>query len=1172
MRAVAETATTVHSCYVACSCLDMRCPWSYFGHETRRLCADTESRGSQFTGTRRVYRRSSFGQASCRHSPSKGKKLRRTAIDYLHHWVALQPDRLFAAFLNAQGDVTDSVTYSMLEVRSRTIGWHLVQQGVCPGDRVLLSYGSGLEVVAALVGCARVGAIGVPVPSFRTFGGMTPSRLEGIRANCGADVALGDYAPTDIAGSTDGRRVKDACSSIHGLRWVISPNIASDAGSPFIDRPCPTLFLQYTSGSTAAPRGVVVSHQNLIANCQAFLDHQPIGVSWLPQFHDMGLVGGYLYLIISGGTTYGFSPTDFLRRPLLWLEAISRYGATISSAPNFGFEYCLSEARVPAAHLHDLSLASLRILMNASEPAQPRTQRQFLDKFSCVGLRTESLVAGYGLAENTLAVTRGGRRGTKFDRGLLHSGRACHSAEDAPPSTERELLSCGPPLRGVDVRVVDPVTCRQVPDNVVGEVWVAGQSCAGAYWGQPELSETTFKNFLKEGSSATGPYLRTGDLGFIDGGELFICGRLKAVVILNGKNYFAEDLEWEVTASSPNIRPGFAVVFDTDDAYSGLVVVVGVRSPTSLPDAANITRALQECGYCGPHTIELVPHTEIARTTSGKVARALVRQKWLDGTLKSLIRYRRGDRPHLSVGSGVQSVFGRYLDSYDLKGDESFTLAEAGFDSLAIVTLLTELEPLLQSTLQGPSDNVLDAALLQGLEIREVTRLLHMIQNRSSGDLEQFFADLLTMKQEQQAAERLSMLRDLETRPLVNRGTDRDLGQNHVRRSILLTGGTGFFGPFLLRSLLEQSDATYTVLVRAPTAADGRNRLRTLLGSFGLYSGEVAERFESRVRVICGDLARPRLGLDEPVWASLVEELDGVVHSGARVNYVQNYDALRQVNVRGTQEALLLANSLRRPQFDLISSTMIFGWSKKGLLLETDANSSMADLDFGYAQTKWVAEHAALRARDLGVDVRIFRPAFLTVSTSGIGSRNDIVLRLLAFMINRGLAPAAYNQLSLMPVDIAASNIAAIMSSPPNGYPVYHVTVNRYSNLMDVLDVISARLGVRFRYVSLAEFSSKLCLLCRDDEPAYPLLDFVKQAHTKVDAMRHKRYSNRGYRQALAASGKITPHPPLEDTVTLMLDYMLREGLVERRTRGSAATSAVAADSVSLGATSDLPT
>jgi thioester reductase-like protein len=326
--------------------------------------------------------------------------------------------------------------------------------------------------------------------------------------------------------------------------------------------------------------------------------------------------------------------------------------------------------------------------------------------------------------------------------------------------------------------------------------------------------------------------------------------------------------------------------------------------------------------------------------------------------------------------------------------------------------------------------------------------------------------------------------------------------------------------------------------MRAADPSAGRERLTDSLAAAGLYDSHTADAVEARVRVICGDVASPRLGLAEEAWSQLAVTVDTIVHNAAWVDYVLDYHALRAANVEATRELIALASTSRRKQINFVSSTTVFGWSDKRNLLERDFNPEMAGLDFGYAQTKWVSEQLLLQAREQGVDARIYRSAFLTASTAGFGHSTDIVVRLLSFMIKYGIAPNIDIQLSFMPVDIAARNIAAVMTSADAQGPVFHVTVDDYYNIVDVTAQINKDYGVLFRYVDLAEFSGEMKRLSSVTDPVFPLVDFVARAHSRVVVMEGKRYRNTAFRQALVRSAAAVPQANLQDTVAYLMAHL----------------------------------
>ncbi|KKC04100.1 thioester reductase domain-containing protein, partial [Mycobacterium nebraskense] len=364
---------------------------------------------------------------------------------------------------------------------------------------------------------------------------------------------------------------------------------------------------------------------------------------------------------------------------------------------------------------------------------------------------------------------------------------------------------------------------------------------------------------------------------------------------------------------------------------------------------------------------------------------------------------------------------------------------------------------------------------------------------------------------------------------------------------ILLTGATGFLGPFLVSSLLGRTSHTVHALIRATDSAHGLDRIVASLRKARLWSPALDAEVRERVRVVCGDLAEPQLGLGEAEFQRLAESVDAIVHNGALVNYVRTYDALRPANVIGTHELLRLAMTAHRKTFHLVSSTFIYGWSVKPVVGESDANPEMNALDFGYSQTKWVAEQLAFAAQRQGLDVRIFRPSLISPTSAGFGSQDDILVRTLAFMIEHGVAADALNQLSLLPADLIADHIVALMDLPADdavyGH-VFNMTADDYYNLTDITRVLSERYGYRFVYRDIPSFAAEMNRRCTPRDPIYPLVDFLTRSADKIAAMRDKRYGNTQYQRARALATVRLREPALTETVENLVRFLRSERLI----------------------------
>ncbi|MET8654850.1 fatty acyl-AMP ligase, partial [Nocardia aurea] len=382
-------------------------------------------------------------------------------------------------------------------------------------------------------------------------------------------------------------------------------------------------FLQYTSGSTGTPKGVVVTHGNLMHNLAAItaigFDDAATGVSWIPQFHDMGLIGSLLGSLYSGANLVFMSPTTFLKRPVRWLRTIDKYRATFTAAPNFAYE--LIARRITDDQLADLDLSTLEVALCGAEPVRERTVAAVRERFAPAGWRPTALLPAYGLAEVT----------------LLASAGPIDAAPVVIEHADSGLVGCGRAAHGLDLRVVDPHTLEQAADGTVGEIWIRGDSVAAGYWNRPEETRDTFDAHL----GAEGPFLRTGDLGMLRDGELFVTGRLKDLLIINGRNVYPQDVEELVEQLHPALTTGVAVSVEAG-GRERMVVVQGIRTAllrgTSLAELTSTIKVAVARGFDVPApNVVLVESRSVHRTTSGKVRRSSMREAFVDNSIATVL-------------------------------------------------------------------------------------------------------------------------------------------------------------------------------------------------------------------------------------------------------------------------------------------------------------------------------------------------------------------------------------------------------------------------------------------------------------------------------------------------------------------------------------------------------
>lgn len=1049
----------------------------------------------------------------------------------LERWADREPDTTLYAFLDKSGQTTQSYTYEQFVQRTIDIAAHIRRAHLFePGDRVLLAYPPGLEIICAFFACVRLGLIPVPVYPPVTAAGL--HKMNYVARDCAAKAVLTERSCRWAMRWNSARKrivakslKRDAAAK---LKWITSDDAERNSQCTLPQVYSDVLFLQYTSGSTQSPKGVIVTHENIQHNCDIVVDHRPVGVSWLPQYHDMGLIGYYLFFALRGGTTYGFSPLDFIQRPVLWLETISRYRGTASSAPNFAYEYCLRPGKLTQQDFDGLDLSSLRFLMTAAEPVRAGTYRAFLERFQPFGLDPKSFFAAYGLAEYTLAVSNYGRNVCTFDADALAENRVVRK----PGANAAALVSCGAPLSDTDVKIVDTSgRPRELRDGGVGEIWIAGLSKCRGYWGRPQLSRDTFEAELPcDASERT--WLRSGDLGFMHGGQLYICGREKDLIIIRGRNYYPQDVE-AVVEDEPTVRKGCVAAFTCEAGESeALVVIAELKDSKLAPDAHELSRKLHRRLDIRASTVAFMrPHT-IPKTSSGKLARHLVRQRWLEGSLNVVRSVNLNDVAATASHDVVGALFGRH----GLTGAERVMPWEAGLDSIALLELTHDVKTHVETLGHDDLSKVVDIRLLQKMEIAEVFDLLCGLTHGRTAARQRFKRAFAASARVEQAMMRADA--SLRFVPKLPAGTANG------PRDVLLTGGTGFFGPFLLKSLLEQTRSDIYVLVRARDPEAAMERLRHGLSALDV-SHSLQLPGERRVLPVCGDLARPHFGLSRLQWDCLADNVATIYHNGALVNYLFDYAAMRDVNVGGTNEVIRLAFSRRAKVLNHISTTFVFGWSVKHTLLESDTNQNLDLLDFGYSQTKWASEQVVLDAMRHGLSARIFRPALITPSVTGGGCDFDISIRLLAFMLKHGIGTTAENQVSFSTADIAADNIVAISNAPESIGCTYHVTRDTYANMGHIMSILGDLTQREFTNLALSEFVPQVIERCGKDDLLFPLLDFLVRSVKNITAMEFKRYDNSNYQRVRDRVPGARQDPPLEDVVLGMLRFMRRYGIVE---------------------------
>jgi acyl-CoA synthetase (AMP-forming)/AMP-acid ligase II len=531
----------------------------------------------------------------------------------------------------------ESLTYGELGSRALRLAAWLQARG-CHGQRVLILHTDGPQFISSFLGCLFAGAVAVPAPP-PSGARQNVDRV----ANIIKDASV-SYLMTDSANASAVSQLLAAIG--HSEVVCLATDRAAPTGTDGTETgasagllPDDVAYLQYTSGSVSEPKGVMVTHRNMLANQEAIRQGMrttadSVVGGWLPFHHDMGLAGHLLHPLWLGGKGVLMPPISFVKRPVNWLRMIDEYGITTGGGPNLGYDLCLR--RVTDEQIGGLDLSRWTTAVNGAEPVRAETMDAFAERFASTGFRRSAFYPCYGLAEATLLVTGGIPQAPALERTVDAGDLEQHCLSDARAGRpNRTLVSSGLP-RGCEVRIVDPESHAQLPDGRVGEVWVRGASVAHGYWNRPLENACAFQATMADG---TGGFLRTGDLGVLDGGELFVTGRLKDIMIVAGRNLYPQDIERSVQQVSALF--GSSAAFSVESDRDHVVVVQEVRTSrnydTQLASlAADVQQRVAREFEVAAENVLLVRPGTVRRTTSGKLQRRAMRQMFLEGQLQPL--------------------------------------------------------------------------------------------------------------------------------------------------------------------------------------------------------------------------------------------------------------------------------------------------------------------------------------------------------------------------------------------------------------------------------------------------------------------------------------------------------------------------------------------------------
>ncbi len=983
----------------------------------------------------------------------------RTIIDYLEQRAADHPEKVvyhFVAYPSGE-PVESTLTYRGLRDRARVLAAALQARGLGQRDRVIVPSLQTAEDFIGFFGCMYAGVpfilLPPPVDANKTL------RMRAAIESAEPALILTHRIVNHVLGGLPalaaqlGRTPSD---------FLDLDAVSTDAASyrPVELESDAVAYIQYSSGSTSAPKGVVISHGNVLANVEAGLrviENNPPSrtyLLWAPVFHNVGLITA-LSTVVAGMECVWMKPMDFMAKPVRWFERITHHRADYTFASNSAVNYCTRAIRPDS--IAGLDLSSLVSLGNGSEPIDMDTLYAFTNAFGGIGFRLDMFNPGYGLAEATsmASASTSGPVVRHVDSTALGRDRFVEVSPDHPKA--KEIVAVGRLAWGNHALIVDPETGALCPEGTIGELWLRGPSNALGYW---RNEEETVQTFRATHPQAEGTYLRTGDLAALRDAHLFITGRAKELIIINGHNFYSTDLQQTIKKEVPELKLvpffTFSVAQDKREKVISVAEAVGI-APTELRRLADaVVAAIARTWEFSPDDILFVAEGSLPRTDTGKVQLLKLRQQYIDGKLQPVFSL-KGDgaaervviAPRTATEAEVATLFTRLLGRTEpLSVDDNFFLH--GGDSLASAELMAALE--VQYGVEIPIKLFLGQPTIAGVA--------QIIDAARGG------ASVAEMKREK-ADLRAEVVLDAAIRPSPGAPPAR----RNDPEAVLLTGGTGFVGAYLIRELIARTRAQIYCLVRAADAAAAGERLRRNAEHYGIWN----DAWSSRLVPIAGDLGKPRLGLTTAAFDELARSVDAVYHGGALLNFMYPYAALKDVNVKGTEECLRLASLHRAKAFHHISTFSVFDNPSyyTSEAQEDDALDHPDGYFVGYIDSKWVAEKLVHVARSRGLSCTIYRPGEVSGDVvSGVWNEDAVVRNIVATIQLRAMPDVAV-RFRITPVDYVARAIVALSLLPESEGRAFNL-VNQDAKSFRELAGFAREYGYPVALLRLPEWKERL--------------------------------------------------------------------------------------------------
>ncbi|NLV16115.1 MAG: AMP-binding protein [Syntrophomonadaceae bacterium] len=1033
-----------------------------------------------------------------------------------------EPEGIPYTFLNYKDGTRCDINISYREAydNARRIAADLQEKGIKKGDRVIVFATQTSDNVYSLYGALMAGAVFVLVPP--PIDEPKVQRFSNILASSGAKFILCN-TPLFRAAKTNPvlRFIHDAVTVINVEEIDTEPAAWVKGGM----NPDDLAYLQYSSGSTSVPKGIMISQRNVMHNMASlagFFKDEPFetAVSWVPFFHNIGLVAFLFFNVFYHFRSVIMSPQAFMEKPVRWLEAISEFKAYTTAGPNSAYALCAKIAK--EEDLKRIDLSSLKCALNGSEPIDSQSLKMFSLKFGPSGFDSLAFCPAYGLAESTMFVAGNNRKIPVREVGYAQFQKNLLAEDIADDGRKKEIISVGKVFNHSKVAVVDPDSGRVCSENEIGEIWLQSESVADGYWDMPEENGKTFRGILAD---HPGFYLRTGDLGAVSGGELYITGRCKELIIINGHNIYPQDIERNIKEDIKDMAPCAMSVFPVR-IQGKERVVIGIEANTEGLDTQSLIEEIRNSVHrhfeVSPFEVFFVREGGLPRTDNGKIQMFKVKENYESKRLftmpDALLEPENVETAKAKseitdeVELKIKKIFGQIIETGEgITAEDSFF--SLGGDSLDTVHLLSSLEEEFEVTLI--LKDVVEKPTIRGIaeHIKKIMKREDIVNDKTY-----LYADC-------------ELPEDIIPGPY--QYSDISCPQN-----VFLTGSTGFLGAYLIKELMEHTQADLYCHVRADNKENGLARIKGNMEKYKIW----ADAYAHRIKPVLGDLTKPLLGIEPGEYGALAGMIDTIYHNGALLNFIFPYNHLKKTNVDGTIECLRLACREKTKYFHYISTFSVYDnpshFQKPAL--EDDPLTCGEGYFLGYSETKWVSEKLVRAAEQRGLKATIYRPGDITGdSKNGIWEMSDLVSRVLNACIQMEAIPDINVNIYITPVDFISRAVVALSTREDSPGKAFNV-INKDIAGVKELQAIINNLGYQTKLMPYKEWQKML--FKATDNNVLKILESLFAADESEETAIVRRYGDMepdfdttNIRKGLAGTGIQSPMPDM----SLMYKYLL---------------------------------